>query len=137
MDRFSHRARSNIMRGIRSSGNKTTEVRFRMALVRNHISGWKIHQKGVFGNPDISFPQAKIAIFIDGCFWHGCPTCYIAPTTSKNYWKEKLTRNQKRDKDVTYLLSESGWKVIRFWEHEMKETKGPISLLMDMILHAT
>lgn len=67
---------------------------------------------------DIVFTRAKVAVFIDGCFWHGCPIHYQAPSANGNYWYAKATQNAARDADTTARLSELGWTVLRFWEHE-------------------
>ena len=112
--------RSKAMSAVKGKGNKTTEVRFRLALVRSGISGWKMHASEIIGKPDFYFPEKKLAIFIDGCFWHGCPKCGHIPKTNTEYWREKISRNKKRDKSVTRKLRYRNYKVIRIWEHELK-----------------
>ena len=72
------------------------------------------------GKPDIAFLGKRLAIFIDGCFWHGCPKHYTAPQRNAEFWKTKIERNILRDKLVTQQLSEQRWQVLRFWEHELK-----------------
>ncbi|NUT47704.1 MAG: very short patch repair endonuclease [Saccharothrix sp.] len=67
---------------------------------------------------DLVFPRAKVAVFMDGCFWHGCPEHYRAPTANSTYWSDKVERNKKRDTEVDRLLAEYGWHAIRVWEHE-------------------
>lgn len=67
---------------------------------------------------DIVFTRAKVAVFIDGCFWHGCPAHYQAPSTNRDYWHEKIATNAERDADTTARLLRLGWTVLRFWEHE-------------------
>jgi DNA mismatch endonuclease, patch repair protein len=69
---------------------------------------------------DIAFPSDKIAVFVDGCFWHGCPFHSHIPKSNIEYWKPKLEKNIQRDKDKNERLRSAGWTVIRFWEHEMK-----------------
>lgn len=113
--------RSKTMSAIKAKGNKTTEVKFRFVLVRNGIKGWKLHPKGIIGNPDFFFPKHKIAIFIDGCFWHGCPKCGHVPKTNTPYWKTKIQRNRRRDKEKGDNLRELGIRVLRLWEHDLKE----------------
>lgn len=71
------------------------------------------------GRPDISFPSAKLVVFIDGCFWHGCPTHYVSPQTRSDFWKAKLEKNRTRDAVVNERLRKEGWTVLRFWEHEV------------------
>lgn len=69
--------------------------------------------------PDIVFTSRKLAVFIDGCFWHGCPHHYVMPRTRPEFWSEKLESNTRRDRKQTVALIESGWHVLRFWEHEV------------------
>lgn len=76
-------------------------------------------QPDMKGNPDFGNKQRKIAIFVDGCFWHGCPRCYKPPSTRAEYWRNKLERNTKNDKNVTKSLVGDGYHVYRFWEHEV------------------
>ncbi|MEU5108900.1 very short patch repair endonuclease [Streptomyces sp. NPDC021354] len=67
---------------------------------------------------DMVFRPAKVAVFIDGCYWHGCPEHYVAPRTNSGYWSSKVTTNVARDRDTDQRLAEAGWTVLRFWEHE-------------------
>jgi DNA mismatch endonuclease (patch repair protein) len=67
---------------------------------------------------DLVFRQAKIAVFIDGCYWHGCPEHYREPSTNSDYWRDKIEGNRRRDQDTNELLAQAGWEVLRFWEHE-------------------
>ncbi|MEW1827776.1 very short patch repair endonuclease [Streptomyces sp. NPDC088196] len=67
---------------------------------------------------DLVFRPAKVAVFVDGCYWHGCPEHYVPPRTNSGYWSEKVVRNVKRDRDTDQRLSDAGWLVLRFWEHE-------------------
>ncbi|WP_374220499.1 very short patch repair protein [Cryobacterium sp. MP_M3] len=70
---------------------------------------------------DIVFTRAKVAIFIDGCFWHGCPAHYQRPVANRNYWDEKILRNRARDAETRSALADKGWRVLEFWEHEEAE----------------
>jgi len=79
------------------------------------------YQPKMFGRPDFASKKKKIAIFIDGCFWHKCPKCYKQPTTNREYWIDKVKRNTARDNKITRELETCGWTVIRFWEHEVLE----------------
>ncbi len=72
------------------------------------------------GKPDIVFPRHKLAVFIDGCFWHGCPKHAVMPKTNRTFWREKLTRNMQRDREVNVRIREMGWRVVRVWEHEIR-----------------
>ena len=112
--------RSKMMGAVKGQGNKTTELKFCQALKRVKLSGWKTHEKLV-GSPDISFPYYKIAIFLDGCFWHGCPKCGHIPRTNSAYWKAKIERNKERDIQKAEALKEQGYLVLRFWEHDLAE----------------
>jgi len=75
----------------------------------------------MFGNPDFVFAQAKIAVFVDGCFWHGCPNHCRMPKTNREYWENKIEKNKRRDRKVTRVLRSEDWNVIRIWEHELDE----------------
>lgn len=116
--------RSKTMSRIRGKGNKTTEAKFRFALVSAGIRGWKLHPKNIPGSPDIYFPSEKLAIFLDGCFWHGCPRCGHIPKTRTDFWREKFKRNKARDKKTTLRLNAMGISVLRFWEHEIVNDVG-------------
>jgi len=67
---------------------------------------------------DVAFTRAKIAVFLDGCFWHGCPQHFVEPKTNSTFWLSKIAKNRERDLDTTARLENSGWTVVRFWEHE-------------------
>jgi DNA mismatch endonuclease (patch repair protein) len=112
--------RSHAMRAVKGKENRTTEKRLRSALVKNMISGWKVRQPGIIGSPDFVFPEHKVAIFVDGCFWHGCPTCGHIPKTNSRYWAAKIASNRRRDKTNNLRLRTSGFRVLRFWEHSLK-----------------
>jgi DNA mismatch endonuclease (patch repair protein) len=114
--------RSRTMSAILAKNNRTTELRFRMALVRLALSGWVTHAD-LQGHPDFYFPAAKLAIFLDGCFWHGCRHCGHIPKTNSFFWKTKIGRNQARDRKNTRALRKRGFIVVRVWEHAMKEPK--------------
>ena len=73
------------------------------------------------GTPDLAFMRSKVAVFVDGCFWHGCPQHHTFPVTNASFWRKKLKRNMDRDRRVDRELLEMGWEVIRVWEHEVKE----------------
>ena len=72
------------------------------------------------GRPDFAFPKAKVAVFTDGCFWHGCPRCYTRPKSNRKFWDAKVARNRERDREVSRGLRRKGWRVIRIWEHALK-----------------
>jgi DNA mismatch endonuclease, patch repair protein len=118
MDTLTQRERSKLMAKIRSRGNKDTEVALAKFFRRNKITGWRRNQK-IFGKPDFIFPKLKLAIFVDGCFWHGCPKHGTQPAGNRIFWKNKFARNKARDVLVTRTLRKSGWRVLRIWEHEL------------------
>jgi DNA mismatch endonuclease (patch repair protein) len=72
------------------------------------------------GKPDITFGRSKVAIFVDGCFWHGCPQHSVRPKTNAEFWRKKIAQNRLRDAQVTAMLRNSGWRVVRIWEHQIK-----------------
>lgn len=118
-DTFSKQKRSEIMRAVKSRGNKSTEERLIQIFKANKISGWRRNYK-VFGHPDFVFQKQKIAVFADGCFWHGHGCRNTTPSDNADYWKQKIQRNIERDKNITKALRRQGWKVIRVWECEIK-----------------
>lgn len=116
--------RSKVMQAVRGKNNRTTERRFRLGLVRARIRGWKVRPPGIKGSPDFFFPAGKVAVFVDGCFWHGCPQCGRLPRMNESFWKAKISRNRDRDRKTTSELEEQGIHVVRFWEHELRTELG-------------
>lgn len=116
--------RSAAMRAVRSKGNKSTELRLRMALIRAGISGWTLHEKSLPGKPDFFFTKLRLAIFVDGCFWHGCPKCGHTPATRSAFWAAKFERNRARDLRNRLMLRKRRVSVIRLWEHQLKSSKN-------------
>jgi DNA mismatch endonuclease (patch repair protein) len=107
-----------VMSKIRGRGNKDTELAL-MKLFRQHgITGWRRHQK-VFGKPDFIFKQVRLALFVDGCFWHGCPKHCKIPAGNRAFWKKKFAANKARDGRVNRELRKLGWRVVRIWEHDL------------------
>ncbi len=113
--------RSKTMSAIKGKNNKSTELKLSMAFVRAGISGWNRNYKELPGKPDFYFSNKKLAIFVDGCYWHGCPVCGHIPKTRSEFWKAKIERNKERDEKYNKELAKLGIKVIRFWEHELKD----------------
>ena len=118
-DVFSKQERSHVMSTIRSSGNRTTELRLVVLLKREGITGWR-RQYRLAGKPDFVFFKERLAIFVDGCFWHGCPRCRNIPVTNGAYWVNKNKKNRARDRLVTRSLRDKGWTVLRIWEHSLR-----------------
>ena len=106
------------MARIPSRGNKATELALAKLLRQNGITGWR-RQSKMFGKPDFAFHKQRLIIFVDGCFWHGCPSHSNMPTNNKDFWASKLTGNQRRDRFVTRTLRKEGWTVLRIWEHDL------------------
>lgn len=114
---------SRRMSAIRSRGNKTTELRLRGALIQAGIRGWNVHPHSLPGCPDFLFRRSALAVFVDGCFWHGCPKCSHGVAKNSSYWTEKIERNRERDESKARELRKLGFRVLRIWEHEL--TKSP------------
>jgi len=109
------------MSAIRKRGNNSTELRLATVFRKHGISGWRRHV-AIEGNPDFVFPKLKIAVFADGCFWHGCRWHCRPPSSNCDYWYPKLARNKQRDRLNSIALRKRGWLVIRVWEHQLLES---------------
>ena len=120
-DVFSKDKRSEIMKGVRSSGNKSTELKLIQYFSSNHITGWR-RKYNVKGHPDFVFLDKRIAIFVDGCFWHGHDNCkyFRLPKTNIDFWQKKIERNKERDKKEQCQLAAMGWHCITIWECRLK-----------------
>jgi len=117
-DVFTKAKRSAVMSRIRGHGNKDTELALMKLLRQHRITGWRRHQK-VFGKPDFIFKQVRLALFVDGCFWHGCPKHCKIPAGNRAFWKKKFAANKARDGRVNRELRRLGWRIIRIWEHDL------------------
>lgn len=137
-DTVSRQVRSQIMSRIRGTGNKRTDRAVASMFRKAGITGWRRHvviklppTKSAMSvssdgtkfkpqvRPDFVFRKQKVALFIDGCFWHGCPRCYTAPKSARGFWKRKVTTNRERDRYQTAALKKLGWRVVRTWEHHL------------------
>ena len=129
-DIFTQRKRSAVMAAIRSHGNKATELRLIRVFRANSITGWRrgasLQWKAESGKlkafrvkPDFVFPRLRVAVFVDGCFWHGCRRHATQPKTNAAFWRDKITCNKARDRQVNRHLRKLGWNVVRIWEHEL------------------
>jgi DNA mismatch endonuclease (patch repair protein) len=107
------------MAQIRSRRNRSTEWRVRALLIRSGLRGWQVNPEDLPGTPDFAFRAERLAIFTDGCFWHGCPRCKRVPSSNTAYWGRKIARNRKRDRATTAALRRQGWTVLRLWEHDL------------------
>ena len=118
-DVFDKEKRAEIMKKVRSNNNKSTELKLIQIFKDNNIKGWK-RGYPVKGRPDFVFMDKKVAVFVDGCFWHGHDCRNTRPSDNAEYWIKKRERNMKRDKEVTAMFEGRGWKVLRIWECEFK-----------------
>jgi DNA mismatch endonuclease, patch repair protein len=142
-DVFTQAKRSDVMSRIRSRGNKATELALVKLFRAQGITGWRRQLKLRAGElrvkrpsarssqrstqtcsqlivrPDFVFREVRLALFVDGCFWHGCPKHGTKPRSNAAFWRKKFAANQARDRLVTRALRRSGWRVLRVWEHEL------------------
>jgi DNA mismatch endonuclease, patch repair protein len=131
-DWLSRKQRSRNMTSIRSKGNASTELALLRLLRNARISGWRRHLN-LPGKPDFAFPSQRLAVFIDGCFWHGCPRCYRMPEDNRPYWEAKVNSNRRRDRRRTRELRSLNWRVIRVWEHCLKTPVGSAQILLRLM----
>jgi DNA mismatch endonuclease, patch repair protein len=122
-DVFTRAKRSQVMSRIRGSGNKDTELALIKLFRSEAITGWR-RRTPVFGKPDFVFPTLRVAMFVDGCFWHGCPRHATEPKNNAPFWRKKFAANKARDLLVTRTLRRSGWRVLRIWEHELSRSNA-------------
>lgn len=123
-DVFDKDERSRIMRSVKSKNTKSTELALIKLFKENHITGWR-HSYNVKGHPDFVFLEKRVAIFVDGCFWHGHDCRNTRPSDNAEYWAKKRERNIQRDKDITERFEKRGWTVVRIWECELKKKNLP------------
>ena len=116
---FGGLSRSALMSRIHSYGNLTTEVKMSKLLRKAGLKGWRRHLP-LPGKPDFAWPEKKVALFVDGCFWHG-HSCKrnLKPKVNVQKWEEKISGNKRRDRRSRRLLREKGWKGIRIWECQL------------------
>lgn len=120
-DNLTPEDRRKTMRAVKGKGTRLEKRLFSM-LARMRLRGWKKNVESIIGKPDVAFVSQRVAIFIDGCFWHGCPHCQRKlPQTNRQYWERKIERNVVRAKSSNRRLREKGWTVIRIWEHEISK----------------
>jgi DNA mismatch endonuclease (patch repair protein) len=133
-DCFVDSFRSKVMRAVKSQGNKSTELRLIEIFKMFGLTGWRRRQK-IEGRPDFVFRKNKLAVFTDGCFWHGHGCRNTQPKTNAAYWQAKIANNRNRDRCVNKILRKKGWKVVRFWECEITKNKysGKIRRLLSVV----
>lgn len=123
---FGNLSRSQLMSRVRSTGNQTTEKRLAGLLREKGLTGWRRHQP-LPGRPDFVWPKMKVAVFVDGCFWHGHNCRNLTPKKNSSAWQDKIQKTRARDRRNSRLLRQLGWKVIRIWECRL--TKSPSQCL--------
>lgn len=121
MDSVTALERSRIMGSVKARGNKSTELRLIKLFKEHGITGWKRNYP-VKGKPDFVFLPQRVAIFVDGCFWHGCKAHCRIPFSNQDYWLAKINRNKERDIATTSAFQKRNWKVVRIWEHELTKS---------------
>lgn len=134
-DVHSPEQRRRNMQAVRSC-NTRAEMSLRAALRARGLTGYRCAPKNVPGRPDVAFTRWRVAVFVDGCFWHGCPECYVRPETNADFWDGKLAANTARDRTVDRLLTEQNWVVLRFWEHQVRRDVSLVALEIDRALTA-
>ena len=131
MDNLTKEQRRKNMQAIKSRSK--LEERITKALWQNGVR-FRKNVKLLPGNPDIAIKKYKIAIFIDSCFWHACPIHGNMPKSNQEYWTKKLNRNQERDQEINQHYKETGWFILRVWEHEFKKDfDGTVRGIMSFI----
>jgi DNA mismatch endonuclease (patch repair protein) len=119
VDPLTKQERSERMSRVRGTGNKSTELAVEKVLNQAGISGWVKHPTDVLGRPDFYFPECRLAVFVDGCFWHACPRCARrTPVARQDFWSAKIDENRRRDERTRRRLRRDGFHVMRVWEHE-------------------
>jgi DNA mismatch endonuclease (patch repair protein) len=114
--------------------NTKPELILRKALWRNNIRGYRLHWKKIPGKPDIVFPGKKIAIFVNGCFWHRCPHCQLSlPKSHSEFWQTKFDKNVERDLKKLNELDKLGWKTLVIWECELKDPTKSVDKIRSLI----
>ena len=129
-DVFDKQKRSEIMRSVRSKKNKSTELKLIEIFKENGITGWR-RNYNVKGHPDFVFLKQRVAVFVDGCFWHGHDCRNTRPESNNEYWVQKRARNMEHDRQITIAFQSRGWNVKRIWECELIR-KNRQNLLRDL-----
>jgi DNA mismatch endonuclease, patch repair protein len=125
-----------VQRSYCMSRNRGSDTKPELALRRALFAlGLRYRVKSDLpGRPDIVFPGARVALFVDGCFWHGCPDHFKRPQNNAAFWREKLERTRARDQSINVQLSERGWRVVRIWEHQVKKDRTACAQLVAEIV---
>ena len=121
------------MASVRSRGNRSTELVLRMVLARAQVRGWTLHPRDVAGVPDFWFAAHRVAVFVDGCFWHGCGRCLRLPKDNREYWQDKIAGNIARAKAVNRTLRAQHVRVVRVWEHDLRRAHARSAMLKRLL----
>ena len=119
-DIFSKEKRSKVMKAVKSKDTKTTELKMIQIFKELKISGWR-RTYPLIGKPDFVFPQERIIVFVDGCFWHGHDCRNVTPKENSDFWDKKRAYNKEHDEEITKRLIAKGWQVVRIWECELNK----------------
>lgn len=132
-DHLSREGRSRNMAAIRAKNTKP-ELALRAALRGAGATGYRLHRRDIPGRPDMAFMRWKVAVFVDGVFWHGHPDHWNPEKASSDYWRTKITRNMERDRAANAALQEQGWSVVRVWDQDVKgDVNGCAQQVMDAL----
>ena len=129
LDNLSREKRSGVMASIKGKNTKPEIVVRRLLWSKGFR--YRIHDKTIIGKPDVSNKKKKIAIFVDGCFWHGCSKCYIEPTTNVDFWRKKIRGNKNRRVKVKKELERKGWNVLELRKHDINQNSGSLVKKID------
>lgn len=127
VDRVTREVRRRTMQAVHGA-DTGPELALRRVLYGYGLRGYRVHCRALPGRPDIAFTRKRVAIFVDGCFWHGCRRCYRAPKSNMSYWQPKISGNRERDRRVNRRLRKDGWVVIRVWEHAVSRRSEEVAL---------
>ena len=130
VDSFTKKKRASILRAVKSNGNRSTELKLIEIFKRSKITGWR-RKYDLYGSPDFVFPAKRIAVFTDGCFWHGHNCRRLTPKDNAKYWQNKIKSNKEHDKKVTKTLKSLGWRVARIWECAIKKGAPRLMILLN------
>lgn len=121
--------RSRVMQAVKGRNNKSTERRLRAMLVKAGVGGFELNAEDLRGRPDLAFRKEKVAVFVNGCFWHQCPMHFAMPRTNRAYWGRKINENVRRDDRVKRWLNRRGWSVLNIWEHQLRTKEDRAAVL--------
>ena len=122
-DSLTQSDRSALMARVRPHGNKSTDLQFVNTVMRLGIHGWVMQPPNILGRPDVYFPQQRLVVFLDGCFWHACPKCGRLPKSRTEFWTTKIQNNRRRDQSISRRLRRKGYHVMRLWEHSLRDDR--------------